>query len=306
MDRFASPAAAEPAAVAAAVTPALTPALTVHDLTAGYDRHPAVHHLGFALAPGSLTAIVGPNGAGKSTLLKALAGVLPVMGGRVAHGPQVRRVAYLPQQAEIDRSFPVTVRDTVAMGLWHEVGPWRPLGRARWARCDAALAAVGLQGFERRTLDTLSGGQFQRVLFARLMLRDAQLLLLDEPFAAVDAPTVDALLAVVHRWQAEGRTVLVVLHDLQQVRRHCPQTLLLAREAVAFGATAEVLSPAHLARAAALHEAFDDAAAPCVAPAGADAHAHASAHAHPHGHDHDRHSHAHDQGPAHAPAPHHR
>lgn len=275
------------------------PALEVHDLTVGYDRHPAVHHVSLALPAGSLLAVVGPNGAGKSTLLKALAGVVPLMGGRIATGPRVRRSAYLPQQADIDRSFPVSVLDTVAMGLWHEVGAWRPLGRARWQRCRDALAAVGLQGFEQRTLDTLSGGQFQRVLFARLMLRDAQLLLLDEPFAAVDEPTVDALLAVVRQWQAEGRTVVMVLHDLQQVRAHCPLTLLLARETVALGPTAEVLTAAQLQRAAALHEAFDEHAAPCVAPAGSaplPAHGHGPAHGPAHGHSH---AHDHDHGHRH-------
>lgn len=271
--------------------PALAPpALVLHDLTAGYERHPAVHHVGLQVEAGSLWAIVGPNGAGKSTLLKALAGVLPLMGGHIDRAPGLAdaraRVAYLPQQAEIDRSFPVSVFDTVAMGLWHEIGPWRRLGAERSARCRAALAAVGLAGFEQRALDTLSGGQFQRVLFARLMLRDAPLLLLDEPFAAVDEPTVGALLQQVRRWQQEGRTVLAVLHDLDMVRQHFPNTLLLARRAIAAGPTAEVLTAANLQRAAQLVEAFDEDAPACgpeETPADA---AHDHSHRHGHGHDH--------------------
>jgi zinc/manganese transport system ATP-binding protein len=259
------------------------PDLRLLDLTVGYDRHPAVHHLQLDVAAGELLAVVGPNGAGKSTLLKALAGVLPPMGGRIERSAQARagaRSAYLPQQADIDRSFPVTVLDTVAMGLWHEIGAWGRLGRARLQRCRDALAEVGLEGFDRRTLDTLSGGQFQRVLFARLMLRDAQLILLDEPFAAVDEPTADHLLELVQAWHAEGRTVVVVLHDLALVRRVFPRTLLLAREAIAAGPTAEVLVPANLLRASGLVEAFDDQAEPCEAPAtAAPGHAHAQPHA---------------------------
>jgi zinc/manganese transport system ATP-binding protein len=268
--------------------PALPPpALRLHDLTVGYDRHPAVHHLQLDVAAGELLAVVGPNGAGKSTLLKSLAGVLPPMGGRIERPDGRARIAYLPQQADIDRSFPVTVLDTVAMGLWHEVGAWGRLGRERLARCRAALAEVGLEGFERRTLDTLSGGQFQRVLFARLMLRDAPLILLDEPFAAVDEPTADHLLELIDGWHRQGRTVIVVLHDLALVRRVFPRTLLLAREAIAHGATAEVLVPANLLRASGLVEAFDEHAAPCDGPALAPSPGPAAGHGHVHGHDHE-------------------
>ena len=262
------------------------PALRLHDLTVGYDRHPAVHHLHLDVAAGELLAVVGPNGAGKSTLLKSLAGVLPPMGGRIERPDGAARIACLPQQADIDRSFPVTVIDTVAMGLWHEIGAWGRLGRERLARCRAALAEVGLEGFERRTLDTLSGGQFQRVLFARLMLRDAPLILLDEPFAAVDEPTADHLLELIDAWHRQGRTVIVVLHDLALVRRVFPRTLLLAREAIAHGATAEVLVPANLLRASGLVEAFDEHAAPCDGPAAAPGPATGHVHAHGHGHEH--------------------
>lgn len=273
----------------------------------GYDRHPAVHHLDLQIAAGQLLAVVGPNGAGKSTLLKALAGVVPPMGGRIERHPAQARVAYLPQQADIDRSFPISVLDTVAMGLWHETGPWGRLGAARVQRCRDALAEVGLAGFEARTLDTLSGGQFQRVLFARLMLQDAALILLDEPLAAVDAPTSRQLLALIQAWHRQGRTVIVVLHDLEVVREHMPHTLLLAREPIAHGATAQVLVPALLQRAARLVEAFDEDAAPCEAPGlaadaapatlapaswalqgGGHGHGHGHAHApgHAHGHRH--------------------
>ena len=249
-------------------TAAVRSAIELHNLTVGYERHPAVHHLSLRWAAGSLVAIVGPNGAGKSTLLKALAAQLRPLSGHI-EGLAGRRVAYLPQSPQIDRSFPVTVQDLVQLGLWHEVGA---LGRWRGEhrlRCREALAAVGLQGFEARTIDTLSGGQFQRALFARLMLQDADLLLLDEPFAAVDENTSADLLQLLKDWSASGKTVLTVLHDLGLVRSHFPHTLLLAREPVAHGAPAAVLTPANLRRALGMRESFDDLAPWCEADAAA-------------------------------------
>lgn len=238
--------------------------IEMHNLTLGYEKHPAVHHVSATIVPGSLVAIVGPNGAGKSTLIKALAGQLRPLQGRLS-GLEGRRIAYLPQQAGMDRSFPISLLDMVAMGLWHEVGALGRFGRQQLDRCREALAAVGLAGFEKRALDTLSGGQFQRALFARLMLQDAPVVLLDEPFAAVDSRTTADLLALLHQWHRAGKTVIVVLHDAVQVRAHFPHTLMIARELVAFGPTEAVFTDAHWARAQALHEAFDDNAPECHA-----------------------------------------
>lgn len=232
------------------------------DLTAGYERHPAVHHVSLRWPSGDLAAVVGPNGAGKSTLLKAVAGRLRAMHGSV-RGVTPLDIAYLPQISEVDRTFPVTVADLVAMGLWHELGPLGRASRAQRRRVDEAIAAVGLQGFEQRTLDTLSGGQFQRALFARLMLQDAPVVLLDEPFTGVDARTLEDLICILQRWHEAGRTVIAVLHDFDLVRAVFPTTTLLARELVAHGPTAQVLTDAHLLRARRLQEAFDDRAELC-------------------------------------------
>ena len=240
-------------------------ALRIRDLTLGYDRHPAVHHLDLDLASGSLTAVVGPNGAGKSTLLKGLTGELAPLEGRIDRG--VARLAYLPQLSEVDRSFPIAVGAFVAMGLWQRVGAFGRIGGADAVRVAEALAAVGLTGFDQRPISALSGGQVQRVMFARLLLQDADLILLDEPFTALDTKTAADLLAVVQRWHGEGRTVLAVLHDIEAVRRHFPETLLLAREKVAHGATAQVLTAENLFRARQMSEAFDDNANVCVRPA---------------------------------------
>jgi zinc/manganese transport system ATP-binding protein len=239
--------------------------IRLSDVTLGYDRHPAVHHISGGFAAGSLTAVVGPNGAGKSTLLKALAGLKTPLSGRIDRaGVDRRDLAYLPQQAEIDRSFPISVGDCVAMGHWHRVGPFGRIGKAMREEAERALDAVGLGGFGRRPVGSLSAGQFQRVLFARMLLQDARVILLDEPFAALDARTTADLLDVVARWHGERRTVVAVLHDLDQVRAHFPQTLLLARDPVAWGPTADVLTDAHLARARAMAEAWDDRAAACA------------------------------------------
>jgi zinc/manganese transport system ATP-binding protein len=237
-------------------------AIRLTDLTLGYDRHPAVHHLSGEILSGSLTAIVGPNGAGKSTLLKGIAGALSPLGGDIALA-RGRRLAYLPQQAELDRSFPIHVYDLVAMGLWNRAGIFGRIGGGAAAKIEAAIAAVGLAGFERRPIGALSGGQMQRALFARLLLQDADIILLDEPFTAIDARTTADLLALVQRWHGENRTVVAVLHDIETVRRAFPQTLLLARESVAWGATAEVLTAANLLKARRMVEAFDSHAEPC-------------------------------------------
>jgi zinc/manganese transport system ATP-binding protein len=236
--------------------------LQFDDLTLGYDNHPAVHHLNGALAHGSLTAVVGPNGSGKSTLLKGIVGVIKPMAGTIQHHAGCR-MAYLPQHSEIDRHFPAQVRDIVALGLWPKRGMLGRLNGEDRQEIGNALAAVGLNGFEERPLNTLSGGQLQRSLFARVLLQDADLILLDEPFNAIDARTLGDLIELIKRWHGEQRTVLVVLHDLELVRNHFPETLLLARQPVAWGKTGEVLMPGNLLRARRFHEAWDDHAPWC-------------------------------------------
>ncbi|MFZ1883677.1 MAG: ABC transporter ATP-binding protein [Rhodoplanes sp.] len=238
--------------------------LVFHDLTLGYDRHPAVHHLDGAVARGALLAVVGPNGAGKSTLFKGIVGIVPTLAGRVdLCGLDQREVAYLPQVPDIERSFPIHVYDFVAMGLWRKTGLFGGIGQKERKQIHAAIATVGLTGFERRPIGNLSGGQMQRVLFARLLLQDAQLIVLDEPFNAIDAKTAADLFDLICRWHAEGRTVLAALHDLDLVRAHFPKVLLLAREPIAWGAAAEVLTQENFARARRMCEAFDDQAAEC-------------------------------------------
>jgi len=243
----------------------MSSALAFDNVTLGYDRHPAVHHLHGEIAAGALIAVVGPNGAGKSTLFKGIVGMVkPLAGGIDLCGLRARDIAYLPQAAEIDRTFPISVYDLVSMGLWREAGLFGGIGRRERDKVRAAIMGVGLSGFEERPIGTLSGGQMQRVLFARVLLQDARLIVLDEPFNAIDAKTSADLVALVRRWHAEGRTVLAALHDMDLVRANFPETLRLARGPVAWGATAQVLTAENLAEARRMCEAFDDTAAACV------------------------------------------
>lgn len=287
-------------------------AVTIENLTVSYRQHPAVHHLNVRFETGSLTAIVGPNGAGKSSLLDALVGKVRPSTGRVQLGvPGRAQVAYLPQQSSIDRSFPLRVDDVVLLGAWPALGLFGGASAAVQRRGTDALAQVGLSGFGRRQVGELSVGQFQRVLFARVLLQDAPLILLDEPFNAVDTRTTTDLLALVHRWHAEGRTVLAVLHDLDQVRAHFPQTLLLAREGLGHGPTAQVLTPANLLHARELAELWNDSAAWCHREegvggtdrqsAGGASHSPNSAHVHAHSPINTAHEHGHGRVPSATP-----
>jgi len=241
-------------------------ALRFSNLTLGYERHPAVHHLDGEVDKGALLAVVGPNGAGKSTLFKGIVGALRPLAGRIERGGlTVRDIAYLPQIADIDRTFPINVYDMVSMGLWRRSGLFGGIGRKERDEIETAIAAVGLTGFEDRAIATLSGGQMQRTLFARLLLQDADLIVLDEPFTAIDAKTAADLLDLVRRWHRERRTVLAALHDIETVKAGFPQTLLLARAPVAWGPTAEVLTPENLLKARHMCEAFDEYAHECAA-----------------------------------------
>jgi zinc/manganese transport system ATP-binding protein len=224
--------------------------IEVRNLSVGYGERLALEGVTGDFAPASMTAVVGPNGAGKSSLLKALAGIVRPVTGQVSCAALARhRLAYLPQQAEFDRGFPITVGELVALGNWRNFGSVRELPPRLVAGVHEAVAIVGLEAFIDRQIAELSVGQFQRALFARLVLQDADIILLDEPFASLDESTTDDLLGLLQRWQAKGQTIVAVLHDLDRVRLHFPSTLLLARSPIAWGDTSVALSADNLARA---------------------------------------------------------
>jgi zinc/manganese transport system ATP-binding protein len=219
-------------------------------VSAAYTGRHAFTDVTGTFAAGSLTAVVGPNGAGKSSLLKAIAGTLRLQSGTVVCAARHHHdLAYLPQQTELDRSFPIEVRELIALGAWRSFGAYRRPRDEVFERLAQAAAATGLENVLKRPVEELSVGEFQRALFARLLLQDAAVILLDEPFAAVDESTTEDLMGLVRRWRMEGRTVIAVLHDLDQVREDFPISLLLARTCIAWGETASVLETDNLTRA---------------------------------------------------------
>ena len=223
------------------------PPIRLDSVALRHGARQVVRDLTGTFAPGSMTALTGDNGAGKTTLLRALAGLHPPSSGVIDRGGLVPSdIALLPQGSQLDRSFPIACRDVVALGLAGRTGPFKAIGRSQLERADQALAAVGLPDLGRRAIGAMSAGQFQRVLFARLMLQDAPVLLLDEPFAAVDTATARDLLAILRGWHQQGRTIVTVLHDLDMARAHFPDTLHLSDAQTTWGPT-----PAWASRAAA-------------------------------------------------------
>jgi zinc/manganese transport system ATP-binding protein len=215
--------------------------ILLRDVTVRYGGHAAVEGVSGEFAAGSLTAVVGANGAGKSTLLAAIAGVLRLAGGVIDRDAR-QRLSYLPQLATIDREYPLNVAELITLGGWREFGPFRAPRSALKGQAAQAAERVGIAGRLARSVAELSVGELQRALFARLILEDAGIVLLDEPFAPVDAPTISVLLDQLARWHREGRTVIAVLHDLELVRARFPETLVLARRCLAWGPTERALA----------------------------------------------------------------
>lgn len=225
----------------------LESAISLRNVTISYDRHPAVHHLSGQFAVGSLTAIAGANGSGKSSLLKAIAGVIDNFEGSIEFAASTPAdLAYLPQTADLQRDFPLSVLQMVTSGFWQKCGAFAAISSQQRQKAMLAIEQVGLRDLATRTLDSLSVGQFQRALFARLIVQDAKVILLDEPFAAVDENTTKKLLDVIKGWHNQGKTVICVLHDFEQIKTHFPECLLMARKVVAWGKSSEVLKPENL------------------------------------------------------------
>lgn len=217
--------------------------INIRNLSVNYPNTSVISGLSCHFGEAALWAITGPNGAGKSTLLKAILGLQYSIQGQIMfRGVCPCDVAYLAQQNQLDRRFPLNVRDTVAMGLFRRVGLFRSYTKEQKDKVQEALHKVGLSRFANVPLQALSGGQFQRVLFARLILQDASIILLDEPFTGVDNRTLEDLMLLLRQWVEEGRLVIVVLHHLDLVQKHFPQTLMLARHFYKTGKTKDVLT----------------------------------------------------------------
>ena len=228
--------------------------LTAFEVTVAYRNTPVLTDLSFELPAGTLTAIVGPNGAGKSTLIKTALGLIqPLTGHFGFFGKSFRevdsRVSYVPQRTSVDWDFPVTSLDVVCMGLYRKIGWFRHVRARHRKRAMEALAEVGMQDYAKRQISQLSGGQQQRVFLARALVQDAELFLMDEPLAGVDVATEKTIISTLHHLRDQGRTAMVVHHDLDTVSEYFDRVLLLNRRVIAEGAVEDVMTPENLKQA---------------------------------------------------------
>ncbi len=224
------------------------PLIDIRDLSIRYGHTLALSHLSLRIQHGEMLAICGPNGAGKSTLLRCLAGLIRPSEGEI-RGLSGIRVSYLPQAHQLDRTFPITVMELVSMGLWHETGALRGLSRTQQDKCLSVLGSVGLRAQHGDPISSLSGGQFQRVLFARTVLQDADVVLLDEPFQGVDSRAAAGLMDQILGMQRTGKVIVAVLHDHHLGLGHFPRIVLLSGQLIASGIPADALSATNIERA---------------------------------------------------------
>jgi manganese/zinc/iron transport system ATP- binding protein len=227
---------------------ATPPAVEIHDMTVAYHRKPVLWDIDLVVPEGKLVGIVGPNGAGKTTLIKAALGLLPLASGKVEiygkpYYEQRRLIGYVPQRESVDWDFPVTVEDVVLMGTYGRLGWVRRPGRAERELAARCLSQVGMGEFAGRQIRQLSGGQQQRVFLARALAQDARVYFMDEPFSGVDAATEAAIIELLQKLQQTGKTVFVVHHDLQTVRRYFDYVILLNLRLVACGPTETTFTP---------------------------------------------------------------
>lgn len=215
--------------------------IELDNLVAGYEGAAITPALSGVIHKGSMTAIVGLNGCGKSTLLKTLAGFIPPVSGVVRWSPTRPTIGWLAQRHALESQFPLTVLDVVSQGAWPRISLLRGLRNDVRRRIQAALVRVGLTEMAKTPLEALSGGQFQRMLFARVLVQRAPLVMLDEPFTGIDENTTHDLMGVIQEMHQQGQTVLAVLHDNQRVADYFPETLLLAPQNACWGPTHEVL-----------------------------------------------------------------
>lgn len=225
--------------------------MLVEDVTVAYHRRPVLWNIDYQAPSGKLIAIVGPNGSGKTTLLKAILDLVPRAAGDVLifgepYRQQRHRVGYVPQRTSVDWDFPVSALDVVAMGLYRKIGWLKRVSRKYRDVAKHALDRVGMVDFAGRQINQLSGGQQQRVFLARALAQNADLYLMDEPFAGVDAATERAIVDILRSLREVGRTVIVVHHDLQTVHEYFDEVLLLNMRLIAAGPTDDVFTTENL------------------------------------------------------------
>ncbi|MDL4840395.1 metal ABC transporter ATP-binding protein [Aquibacillus rhizosphaerae] len=229
-------------------------ALSVKNLAVTYDKQPVLENVSFSVPEGSLTGIIGPNGAGKSTLIKSILQLLPTLSGNVEvfnqpYKNQKKLIGYVPQRSEVDWEFPTNALDVVLMGRYSHIGWFKQASKKEVEWAKTCLDKVGMAAFAKRQISQLSGGQQQRVFLARALAQDAKVYFMDEPFSGVDAATENAIIKLMKQWKAEGKTVLVVHHDLQTVEDYFDHVLLLNKTPIEYGETQVVFTLNNLEKA---------------------------------------------------------
>lgn len=225
--------------------------ITIKNIGVSYAMQPHVLKDCNATIEGpTITGIIGPNGAGKSTLLKAILGLIQSSGEILIDGEPTKKVlhkiAYVEQKSQIDFTFPITIRECVALGRTVKKKPLQRLTKEDWEKVDAAIEEVGLTDLASRQIGALSGGQFQRVLLARCMVQEAQYIFLDEPFVGIDMLSEKVIMTIIRKWKEEGKTILMVNHDLSKVKEYFDQVILVKHAIVASGKTEDVFIKKYL------------------------------------------------------------
>ncbi|KGP90387.1 manganese ABC transporter ATP-binding protein [Pontibacillus chungwhensis BH030062] len=228
-------------------------AIEIQNLAVTYERQPVLENVNFTIPEGTLTGIIGPNGAGKSTLIKSILHLIPRLSGDVVvygkpYKKQRNLIGYVPQRSEVDWDFPTNALDVVLMGRYGHIGWIRRPNKKEIQFAYECLEKVGMKEFANRQISQLSGGQQQRVFLARALAQDAQIYFMDEPFAGVDAATEKAIMKLLQEWREQGKTVLVVHHDLQTVKDYFDHCLLLNKTPVDYGPTESVFTLDNLER----------------------------------------------------------
>ncbi|WP_261806620.1 metal ABC transporter ATP-binding protein [Lapidilactobacillus luobeiensis] len=228
--------------------------LTIKNLTVAYDETPVFANLDVTFQVGKITGIIGPNGAGKSTLIKAILGLIKTQQGTVAYNDQTmkqvqKQVAYVEQRKDLDLTFPINVFDLVETGTYGRLGLFRSPGAKERAETEQALAQVGLSDFKKRQIGNLSGGQLQRVFVARAIVQQAEIIILDEPFVGIDLQSETAIMAILQQWRDQGKTIIVVHHDLNKVSRYFDDLVVMNHGVIDYGPTSAVYNPANIGQA---------------------------------------------------------
>lgn len=226
----------------------MTSAIEINNLTVSYDKHPVIRAINVSINPKQIVGVIGPNGAGKSTLLKAIMGLMPLDSGNISlFGKPISEarhtIAYVPQRSEIDWDFPVIVRDVVMMGRYKHIGLFKRPKKEEHEIVEKSLRELGMQDFANRQINELSGGQQQRVFLARALAQQTDILMLDEPFVGVDAATENSIWEMMHKLKTQGKTIIVVNHDLTNMVKRYDNLLLINQRLVAYGKPSEVFKP---------------------------------------------------------------